>query len=303
MNSKASTADGVRQKFTQKERDIETGLDYFGARYYASTQGRFTSVDPANITGRHVVNPQRWNLYVYVNNNPLALFDPDGRDPQGKAGRTIDIFLTFKPTDREYTKTRKGRVYDKGPDYDGLQERGRKAGFNVVVHDLSGSTTTAVTNSLQTAEVTSIVGHGSGPTMGGKFTAVAVSLNGGEIGPGGVRTTTTNASGTITPVGPKTNPPVDNNIVTGLFTCNSADQLPKAFDTANLLTNQSMVVNTGGNNGLTTVGTLENANYAFVDTYIKTNGNVQTSAAAAQRVVDASTLPDNRDGDKIKKVP
>jgi RHS repeat-associated protein len=30
---------------TQKERDIETGLDYFGARYYASTQGRFTSVD------------------------------------------------------------------------------------------------------------------------------------------------------------------------------------------------------------------------------------------------------------------
>src|SRR6185295_12606261 len=38
-------ADGVRQKFTQKERDIETGLDYFLARYYSSTQGRFTSPD------------------------------------------------------------------------------------------------------------------------------------------------------------------------------------------------------------------------------------------------------------------
>jgi len=290
----------VRQKFTQKERDTETGLDYFGARYYASTQGRFTSVDPANITGRHVVNPQRWNLYVYVNNNPLALFDPDGRDPQGKAGRTIDIFLTFKPTDREYTKTRKGRVYDKGPDYDGLKERGRKAGFNVVVHQLSGSDAQTVTNSLMTSEVTSIVGHGAGPTVG-KFTAVAVPLNGSEIGPGGVRPTTTDSHGTITPVGPQTDPPMVNATVTGLFTCNSADKLPQQFTL--LDTNQSMIVNTGGNDGLTTVGTLENANYSFVDTYIATNGNVTKSTEAAQRVVDASPLPVNRDGDKIKRVP
>jgi RHS repeat-associated protein len=40
-----SASDGVRQKFTSKERDNETGLDYFGVRYYASTQGRFTGVD------------------------------------------------------------------------------------------------------------------------------------------------------------------------------------------------------------------------------------------------------------------
>jgi RHS repeat-associated protein len=40
-------ADGVRQQFTRKERDIETGLDYFLARYYSSTQGRFTSPDLA----------------------------------------------------------------------------------------------------------------------------------------------------------------------------------------------------------------------------------------------------------------
>ncbi len=37
--------DGVRQKFTSKERDDETDLDYFLARYYSSTQGRFTSPD------------------------------------------------------------------------------------------------------------------------------------------------------------------------------------------------------------------------------------------------------------------
>jgi RHS repeat-associated protein len=39
-------ADSTRQRFTSKERDTESGLDYFGARYYGSVQGRFTSTDP-----------------------------------------------------------------------------------------------------------------------------------------------------------------------------------------------------------------------------------------------------------------
>jgi len=69
--------DGVRQKFTDKERDIETGLDYFGARYYGSTQGRFTSPDPANV-GAIELDPQSWNGYAYVGNTPLIATDPDG---------------------------------------------------------------------------------------------------------------------------------------------------------------------------------------------------------------------------------
>src|SRR6185503_14043389 len=48
--------DGVRQQFTQKERDSETGLDYFGARYHSSLQGRFTSADPLLASGR-LANP------------------------------------------------------------------------------------------------------------------------------------------------------------------------------------------------------------------------------------------------------
>jgi RHS repeat-associated protein len=47
-----SANDGVRQHFTQKERDNETGLDYFGARYYTSTQGRFSGADPIPVTRR-----------------------------------------------------------------------------------------------------------------------------------------------------------------------------------------------------------------------------------------------------------
>ncbi|HXM51037.1 MAG TPA: RHS repeat-associated core domain-containing protein [Pyrinomonadaceae bacterium] len=70
-------ADSERQKFTSKERDNESGLDYFGARYYGSTQGRFTSVDPDN-AGADVNDPQSWNGYAYVGNSPLTFTDPEG---------------------------------------------------------------------------------------------------------------------------------------------------------------------------------------------------------------------------------
>lgn len=66
--------------FTGKERDSETGLDFFGARYMSSAQGRFTSPDPLGANILRVINPQRWNMYAYAVNNPLAFTDPDGRD-------------------------------------------------------------------------------------------------------------------------------------------------------------------------------------------------------------------------------
>jgi len=68
----------VRQKFTLKERDNETGLDYFLARYYSSTQGRFTNPD-APFADQFPQNPQSWNLYSYTRNNPVRVADSDGR--------------------------------------------------------------------------------------------------------------------------------------------------------------------------------------------------------------------------------
>ncbi len=65
-------------KFTGKERDAESGLDYFGARYYANTMGRFMSIDPAPITARVLLLPQRFNRYSYVIGNPLSRIDVDG---------------------------------------------------------------------------------------------------------------------------------------------------------------------------------------------------------------------------------
>jgi len=60
-----TAGDGVRQQFTLKERDIETGLDYFEARYYSSSQGRFTSPDEP-LVGQDASDPQTWNLYSYT---------------------------------------------------------------------------------------------------------------------------------------------------------------------------------------------------------------------------------------------
>lgn len=73
--------DNLRQKYTSKERDVETGLDYFGERYYSSTVGRFTTVDPLGASAR-LSNPQSMNRYVFVLNNPLRYVDPDGLKDQ-----------------------------------------------------------------------------------------------------------------------------------------------------------------------------------------------------------------------------
>jgi RHS repeat-associated protein len=100
--------DGARQKFTGKERDDETKLDYFLARYYSPVQGRFTSPDEftggpdelydfaeaasANPTFyADLGNPQSLNKYQYAYGNPLRYTDPDGHCPDGQPCPTTSI--------------------------------------------------------------------------------------------------------------------------------------------------------------------------------------------------------------------
>jgi RHS repeat-associated protein len=73
-----SVPDAASMKFTGMERDAETGLDYFGARYYSGAQGRFTSPDEP-LVDQWETNPQSWNLYAYGRNNPLRFADPTGQ--------------------------------------------------------------------------------------------------------------------------------------------------------------------------------------------------------------------------------
>ena len=86
---------GRRSRSTGKERDAETGLDYFGARYFSGAQGRFTSpdwsADPDPVPYADFQNPQSLNLYSYVLNNPLKSTDPDGHTHQECAPDTSSV--------------------------------------------------------------------------------------------------------------------------------------------------------------------------------------------------------------------
>jgi len=77
----------VRSRSTGKERDAESGNDYFGARYYASSMGRFMSPDwsakAEPVPYAKLADPQSLNLYVYVLNNPMTGIDKDGHCASG----------------------------------------------------------------------------------------------------------------------------------------------------------------------------------------------------------------------------
>jgi RHS repeat-associated protein len=111
-------ADGVNKKFTGQYRDPETansampsGLDYFGARYFSAAQGRFTTPD-LPLLDQHPENPQSWNLYAYVRNNPLRLTDPTGESAVDEAEQE---YLARQSTARENgAKDKGGSANSKG---------------------------------------------------------------------------------------------------------------------------------------------------------------------------------------------
>jgi len=82
----ANTPDTERH-FTGKERDSESNLDYFGARYYGSSLGRFMTPDWAAtaiaVPFADFGDPRSLNLYGYVRSNPVSAADPDGHCADG----------------------------------------------------------------------------------------------------------------------------------------------------------------------------------------------------------------------------
>ena len=84
---------GEQMKFTGHERDANgpgtaDDLDYMHARYYSPGLCRFLSADPVN---GHPGDPQRWNLYAYVQNRPMVLVDPTGEDGSARISLDSDI--------------------------------------------------------------------------------------------------------------------------------------------------------------------------------------------------------------------
>ncbi len=168
-----SGGDSVRQQFTSKERDVETGLDYFSARYYSSGSGRFSSPDDF-VNDTHPADPQTWNLYTYVRNNPLRFIDPNGQIKKDQNGNVIfekqsETTMTFTrnvPLRRDdgqvvidqngramtvtiTWKADKGHVFaDDGTKIEAFQVTGEMA---VTVKDGSGNVNTELSAQLKTS--------------------------------------------------------------------------------------------------------------------------------------------------------
>jgi RHS repeat-associated protein len=132
--------DGQRKQFGSKERDYETTLDYFLARYYSSGQGRFTNVDPGN-AGAMLDDPQSWNGYSYTLNSPLVYTDPDGKCPSCPDNVYVNLADTAYTVKRDETVGgwKAVRVYEPGAGYRGVVFRGTYKGNTEYIFATAGT--------------------------------------------------------------------------------------------------------------------------------------------------------------------
>jgi RHS repeat-associated protein len=116
----SSGSDSNRYKFTGKERDSESNLDNFGARYFAYATGRFMTPDwaarPTSVPYAVFGDPQSLNLYGYVRNDPVTLADADGHDPPVPMGPLNDNSGTTYDEERAQTLTGKEEAQNTAAD-------------------------------------------------------------------------------------------------------------------------------------------------------------------------------------------
>jgi RHS repeat-associated protein len=106
---------GRRSRCSGKERDAETGLDWFGTRYMSSAQGRFTSPDKP-FADQDPYDPQSWNLYSYVRNNPLKFIDELGEAIK-YASPALEVYSnTMRAQSPSYNAALQGFEGDGAPD-------------------------------------------------------------------------------------------------------------------------------------------------------------------------------------------
>src|SRR5215470_3573767 len=204
---------------------------------------------------------------------------------------TVEVFLMFKPTERngrttkiqngQTTKTQK--TVEAGPNWQSIKAQLKQIGYTLIVNGPSAHPSVQdIQNSMHNAEATVIVGHGARtPGAGGsKFISDHITLSDGMIkSPDGVLVGKWKSDGSLERV--RTDGKLTINKVTGLFTCDSTDKLPDAF---NLPPGSHLVTNDGGKDGLTRIGTLEQGAAEFVRSYALTKGNVREAMSRAQSV-------------------
>jgi len=279
---------------TQKERDNESGLDYFGARYYGSNLGRFTSPDPLFASGR-ATSPQTWNRYAYVLNNPLRLIDPNGlvedesqnQNDKPKKQRVIYLFVAFKG-DELLTHVIDGKTkkptgeYAKTPiTLEDLKKAAKASGVDLKVFtDVKKS---EFVDALKdgNADAVIFIGHGysSEPEVSPYYPDEGVMMSNGEA---------SNPKGEAIDVSAK-------NIA--IFACQS-EATKDMFKATS--TNKSFIgIDSGANDdrdGLTTTGAITRAGFAATMQYIKGNSPdaAVLKANSALNPVEKNGQPMNR---------
>jgi RHS repeat-associated protein len=176
-------------KFSGKERDAESQLDYFGARYYDHTSYRFISVDPVIPVQAAFYDPQSWNLYGFCRSNPVSQLDPDGR-------QAIEIWRYRYGTDATYGTymvhlgenvitgftLEPARGVGKGPipalDYDAKEYWWQKKGYQVFwLQDVPGFTEIFLHAGVDAGNTSGCVLLGKSPFPGGGGRGAVDELN------------------------------------------------------------------------------------------------------------------------------
>jgi RHS repeat-associated protein len=152
-------ADSNHYKFTGKERDTESGLDYFGARYYSNRLGRFITPDwaakAAAVPYAEFADPQSLNLYTYVRNTPTTKIDTDGHSPEWwqklsnlvSYGHAVTDANLEKALDKD-AKTYEKEMLERGATYNGslLTEEDFAAKSNKEIADMGKDFNAALRN-------------------------------------------------------------------------------------------------------------------------------------------------------------
>jgi RHS repeat-associated protein len=289
----SNPTEGLRQRFTGKERDNETDLDYYGARYYASMQGRFTSCDPIKATREYIVNPQKWNLYIFASNSPLTLIDPTGESDEGEGGgKIISVYLNFTAHEANSgTYDNQGKWHQvkelAKPNWNELRSLAEANGYQLNVYTKENPINTSVgfAQDTQNSELTVVAGH-VGLLADGE--AYSIPFGTGEAKPGRTEW-----------LGRELDSPEVNGRGVAVFGCKSI-ALPVEQILNFTGTNQEFVGVEGGSDNASSVPANQWAAYYFVESYITTKGNIGKAAEAAQRAYTNS--PHRADqGDRVRR--
>ena len=174
--------------FTGKLHDWDTGLDYFGARYYTSVQGRFLTPDwsatPETVPYGHFENPQSLNLYAYVGNNPVTDTDPDGHDRGGADGGG-DNSGNNEPSGSDSNADLKAKKHDAGANSSttppNAQQKSKQQSQTAATNNGCPKGTTATTKKMK------VTGYDNSKRSTGKSPGergYGVTKSGAKAGPG-----------------------------------------------------------------------------------------------------------------------